>query len=136
MDKPSVEVFVGLEEAGWRELGGIDGPAYYWEHMAGDGLMVVPGAVLTKEQAIEAMAAAPPWSWFRITQPRLLRLGADAVVVVYEARAQRDGQPEYRALVSSTYTRGNDAWELAVHQLTPLTDAPGEIGCDSSMAAD
>jgi hypothetical protein len=35
-------------------------------------------------------------------------------------QARRDFQPEYQALIASTYVRVDGAWRLAVHQQTPL----------------
>lgn len=75
--------------------------------------------VLDRAQALEAIAAAPPWSRYDITSPRVVRLGQDAAVVVYTVRAEREGQPEFHAVVSSTFVRRGSGWQLALHHQSP-----------------
>ena len=116
---------VALEREGWEALAGPDPVAWWSERLDERARMVFPGFVATREQALQGMAEAPPWSWFRLDDLEVLALGDDAAVVVYSAVAQRDGQPEYRALMSSTWVRRAGEWRLAVHQQTPVPDASG-----------
>ena len=41
-------------------------------------------------------------------------------MVVYTATAQREDQPEYHAIMSTTYVLSDDEWLIAFHQQTPL----------------
>jgi hypothetical protein len=41
-------------------------------------------------------------------------------MVVYNAKAQREGQREYEAVMSTTYVLRDDEWLIAFHQQTPL----------------
>jgi len=111
---------IDLEHEGWKALASDDPVAWWDDHLDDGALMVFPGFVATREQSLEGMTQAPPWSWFRLDDVRVLDLGDDAAVVVYAASAQRDGQPEYRALMSSTWVRRTGGWRLALHQQTPL----------------
>jgi hypothetical protein len=43
----------------------------------------------------------------------------DSAIVTYQATAQRTGEPEYRALMSSAYARRQGRWQLILHQQTP-----------------
>lgn len=113
-------MFLALEEEGWKALSTTGGAAYYRECMTDDGIMVFPGMVLSKDACIAAIEHAAPWSWFRIEEPRTMRLTEDSAIVIYRASAQRDGQPRYTALMSSVYVRRDGAWKLAFHQQTPL----------------
>jgi len=49
----------------------------------------------------------------------VVRLAGDAAVVAYQVTAQRLGQPEFSAIVSSTFVRTDRRWQLAFHQLSP-----------------
>jgi hypothetical protein len=44
-------------------------------------------------------------------------------VVVYAVQAQREGQPPFTAVVSSTYVHDGSAWRLAFHQQSPYVRA-------------
>jgi hypothetical protein len=64
-----------------------------------------PLGVVDRAQALEALASSPPWSRYRITEPHVVRLGQLAAVVVYSVHAEREGQPPFRAVMSSTFVR-------------------------------
>ena len=81
--------------------------------------MVFGFGVLDRAQALEAMADAPPWSWFRIEEPRVVELGADAAALTYLATAQRDGEAEFSGRTTSVYVRSDGSWRLVLHQQTP-----------------
>jgi hypothetical protein len=113
------ERLIALEHEGWEALSSGAGGAYYRERLTGDALMAFPFGVLTREATIEAMDAAPPWERFEIRDPRVVALGPDSGVVVYEVTAQRAGEDPYAAVVSSTFVRDGDTWKLAFHQQSP-----------------
>jgi hypothetical protein len=110
---------VDIEREGWAALASGNGAAYYREHLAPDAAMAFPFGVLTREQAIDAMAQAPPWAAYELRDERVVRLTPDAGVVVYAVEARREGEEPFRAVVSSTFVRLDGAWRLAFHQQSP-----------------
>jgi hypothetical protein len=107
-----------LERRGWAALSGPDGAAFYQDAMAEEGLMVFPGMVMDKATAIATIREVQPWARFAISE---VRVAADdnAALVTYRARAQRAGQPEYEAVMSSVYVRRGGRWLLLLHQQSP-----------------
>ena len=90
--------------------------------MAGRSPQSTPAAtqpILDRGQSLEAIASAPPWSRYQITDPRVVRLGSTAAVVVYTVRAKREAQAEFTGVISSTYVRDDGKWQLAFHQQSP-----------------
>jgi hypothetical protein len=112
---------LALEERGWQALAAARGPAFYDEVCTEDAVMVFPGGmVLDRDDAIEGLRQAPPWSTYDLADMRVLPLDDAAAVVVYRATAQRDGDRPYEAAMTSTYVRRGGEWKLAVHQQTPV----------------
>ena len=106
-----------LEEQFWKG----DTP-FYRKNLTDDAFMVFPDppGVLTREQAVEAIGAAPRWTEIIFGDVRLVRLTDAAVVLTYRASARRAGKEgRYTALTSSAYVRQDDSWKLAFHQQTP-----------------
>ena len=75
--------------------------------------------VVTRDEAIAAMEAAPPWARFELSDPRVVALTEESGVLVYRVVAQRVGEDPYSAVISSTYVCRDGAWKLAFHQQTP-----------------
>jgi hypothetical protein len=115
-DEPLAAELVALERRGWEALCTDEGAAYYATHLAEGALMAFPFGVMDRAEALAAMAESVPWSRFEITHPRVVRLGADAAVLVYAVTATRPGQEPFSAMMSSTYVRARAGWELAFHQ--------------------
>ena len=114
------QTLVDLERAGWEALTKLgEGTRFYGEHLAENAIMVFGFGVLDRAQALEAMGAAPPWSWFRIEEPRVVELGADAAALTYLATAEREGEEEFTGRTTSVYVRNGGLWKLALHQQTP-----------------
>jgi hypothetical protein len=107
-----------LERRGWEALSGADGAAFYEDLMADDGLMVFSGLTLDKPGAVRAISAERPWSSFRLDDVRVVHAETTAIVA-YHATSQREGQPEYRARMSSVYARIHGRWRLLLHQQSP-----------------
>ena len=107
-----------LERRGWAALSGPDGAAFYEDAMADDGLMVFPGMVMDKATAIATIRDVEPWARFELAD---VRVAADpnAALITYRATAQRAGQPEYTAVMSSVYVRRDGRWLLLLHQQSP-----------------
>jgi Domain of unknown function (DUF4440) len=113
------EDIMALEREGWDALSGPDGGEYYSRRLDDDALMAFPFGVLDRAQALAAMSSAPPWSRYAIRDAHVLRLGNDAATITYNVAAQREGQSEFRAVVTSAYVRRGDQWKLALHQQSP-----------------
>lgn len=94
----------------------------YRRHLADDAVVVVPGAVLTREECIAAIDSAPPWDEHVISDARTMRLAADSAVLTYRWHSRR-GRERYAALMSSVYARRDGAWRLVLHQQTPQPGA-------------
>lgn len=110
---------VALEREGWDALSSPQGADYYRRQLSDNAVMAFPFGVIDRAQALEAIASAPPWSRYAITSPQDIRLGHDAAVVVYQVSAERAGEPEFNAVVSSTFVRRDRDWQLAFHQQSP-----------------
>ena len=108
-----------LEHRGWEALSGPGGVTFYNDVMASDGVMIFPGTIMDKQEALAAIADAAPWSTFALEHLKVIEQGPDAGVVVYYAIAQREGSSPYRAWMSSAYVRREGRWLLVVHQQTP-----------------
>jgi len=119
MDSLQVELTT-LEERGWQALSEGTGAEFYDAFLTDDAIMVLPFGVLDRAAAIDAMRDAPPWTGHALSDVQVVRLGEAAAMLVYRATAQREGQPEYRALMSTTYERLEDEWLVKLHQQTPL----------------
>lgn len=112
------EVLLQLETEGWEAQHQGRGRAYYSSLLTDDALMVLPGAgLLQHEAALDAMDM-PPWSWFKLRNPVVMTLGAEAAVLTYRVQARRDFASEYQAIVASTYVFNDEQWRLAMHQET------------------
>lgn len=114
------EELLELETAGWDALKNGTGRRHYADLLTEDAVMLLPGVgLLSHDKALDGMDGQP-WSWFQLRNPQVLRLGDDAAVLTYRAQARRDFQPEYQALMASTYVRRDGRWRLALHQQTPV----------------
>ena len=109
-----------LERDGWSALSGPDGAAFYENAMADDGLMVFPGTVMTKADAIAAIRAAPPWRRFDLSDVSVVVSG-DVGLIAYSANAERDPGSTYSATMTSVYVQRGGRWLLLLHQQSPGT---------------
>jgi hypothetical protein len=116
------ETLVALEDQAWQALSQERGADFYRQNLTSDAVMVFPFGVLDRDAAIEAIAAAPPWSTYAIAETRVIALTDDSAILTYRARAQRTGQEPYAARMSTAFVRHEGAWKTAFHQQTPLTD--------------
>lgn len=116
MTEPLAQELIQVEQRGWEALCTGQASAYYHEHLADNALMAFPFGVMDRREALDAMAAADPWSSFHLEAPQVVTLGPDSGVVVYSVTAQREGQEPFSAIVSSTFVRREGEWKLAFHQ--------------------
>ncbi|WP_460720261.1 nuclear transport factor 2 family protein [Microbacterium aureliae] len=115
----SIDDLLELEHRGWRSR--CDGTAveFFASVMAADTRVVLgDGAVMDRDQALSAMAGAPPWVRYELSQPRFLSLGPEAAALIYRARAfADDGEvPIFSGSMSSVYIRHAGALRLALFQ--------------------
>jgi hypothetical protein len=61
--------------------------------------------VLDKATSLRAIESATPWATFELGDVHVIAPTADAGIVAYQAVAQRVGEPEYRAAMTSHYVR-------------------------------
>jgi hypothetical protein len=110
---------IELEHEGWRALSEGAGADFYDRHLTENAMMVFPGMIMTRQESIEAMRAAPPWKSFRIEDPKVVSLTADSALLTYRATAQREGHAQYSALMTSVYLNQDGTWKMVFHQQTP-----------------
>lgn len=72
-----------------------------------------------RDEVLDSMGGEP-WRSYWLEGEQVVPLGADAAVVAYTAHAQRGDDPEYHAVVNSTYHRTPSGWRLVLHQQTPF----------------
>jgi hypothetical protein len=107
-----------LERQGWDALSGPSGAEFYEQNMLDEGVMVFPGMVMSKADAISTMRTVVPWSSYHLDDVRVIRAGSDVGLVIYRAAAVRENKP-YEATMTSVYIRRDGEWRLLVHQQSP-----------------
>jgi hypothetical protein len=111
---------VELEHKGWQALSGENGAEFYDAFLADEAMMALPFGIMDRDTCVEAIAAAPPWLSYELSDMHVVVLDEESAMVVYNATAQREGLSEYRAVMSTTYVRRDGEWLIAFHQQTPL----------------
>ncbi|SEB70988.1 protein of unknown function [Paramicrobacterium humi] len=117
------EELLALERAGWQSLCNGMGAEFYERAMVLDGLMVLAGGfALDREGAIASLRDAPPWDSFDISDERFVQVSDDVVVLKYTGAAHRGSEPEFVALMTSSYVRVRGEWRLALYTQTPVAE--------------
>jgi uncharacterized glyoxalase superfamily protein PhnB len=111
---------LSMEEQGWAALSADarTARAFYADVLTDDAVMVFPGGMVLSGKHAILDSLGEPWSRHTISEARVVGVSSEVQVLSYRATAARDGQPEYRAHISSTYTRRGGSWCLAFHQHT------------------
>ena len=125
-DTLSSDEIEALERQGWEALSSPNAARFYEEVMADDGLMVFPSLVMDKQAALRAIHQAEPWSTFELSDVRVTA-SQGVRLIIYRAVAQRSGQPQYQAVMSSVYVRRGDDWKLLLHQQTPSRSSSARL---------
>lgn len=113
---------IDLEERGWQALSTDPRTAaeFYESVLDHDVVMLLPGGMRLDDRAtVVGSMGGPPWTSYRIEEPRVQELTDDTAAVTYGVVARRADSPPYSALISSLYVRRDDGWKLALHQQTP-----------------
>lgn len=109
------------EHEGWQAILAGHGGSYYQRTMTRDALMIVPGAVITRDQVAASFEGVAPWDSYELHEPAVIRLGEHTGIVVYRAVARR-GDEVTELNMSTTYVFDDDngGWCVAAHQQTPV----------------
>lgn len=110
---------VVLERDGWEALASGEAREFYDRLLASGAVMVLPFGVMERDDAIESMAQAPPWTSYRLDEMTVHSLGDAMAVVAYRVRAHRDGADAYEAMLTSTYVWSGGDWRMVLHQHSP-----------------
>lgn len=122
MDALTLARLTRLEREGWDALCRSEGGRFYGRLMTADAVMVlVNGTVLDRDAVVASLDGAPEWARYELTDERLVPLASDAVALVYRARAARDGEPPFVAVMTSVYRLLDDEVRLALYQQTTAT---------------
>lgn len=114
--KKEHEELLAIEDGFWTS----GDASYYREHMAEDGVVVVPpGRILDREAAIEGVEDSGPWDEYRRTGTRVITDG-HAASVIYMASASRDDGPVYEAAIATSYQLRDGSWKAVLHQQTQV----------------
>lgn len=106
-----------------------DAAEYYNRVLSHDMVMVLPGMVLDRAEAMESRVGSVPWRDFEIEDVRTMSLGRGAALLTYHATAHRaKDAASYRALCTSVYGQVDGRWWLVFQQQTPLSNS---MGCAS-----
>jgi hypothetical protein len=114
---PVEEEIWDIERGFW-----IEGEAFYRQRLGMPCTMVfpLPVGILRDRAVIDALGGTPRWRDVEMTHRACLRPNDACLLLAYEATAQREGEPPYSALCSSSYCKSEDGWHLVQHQHTPI----------------
>lgn len=118
-----MQEILALEEQGWQALATSQKRAqeFYTPLLAENAVMLFPGGMrLNGKDAILTSIGAQPWHTFQMSEMQVISISERVQAIAYEVTARREGSEPYAALISSTYVRNNDTWQLVLHQQTPL----------------
>ncbi|MEX6506096.1 hypothetical protein [Jiella sp. M17.18] len=78
------------------------------------------GLLQGRDAIIATLEGAPRWRAVTMTDTLTANVGDTTIVLAYRACGMRPGSPDYRALCTSTYIRGDGGLLLLQHQQTPI----------------
>ncbi|TFC47398.1 DUF4440 domain-containing protein [Cryobacterium shii] len=107
------------EHEGWQAILAGRGGAYYRSTMTSDGLLILPGRVVTRDEAPAFFQALSPVTSYKLRDPAVVRLNDHAGVLVYRLIAHR-GDEVTEANASTTYVFKDGGWCVAAHQQTAI----------------
>src|SRR3982750_1225404 len=92
-----------LEQEFWEAGTSGDVAAYYARVLAAEAFVVVPGAVLEREDLLRQWQSRPPWTSYDLSDARTVLVNGETVVISYTVAAKDAAGSTYRARVSSVY---------------------------------
>jgi hypothetical protein len=107
------------EHEGWQAILAGRGGAYYRSTMTRDGLLILPGKVITRDEVIDFFAGMAPFTSYQLRDPAIVRLNEHAGVLVYRLVAHR-GLEVVEANAATTYVFADGGWCVAAHQQTAI----------------
>jgi hypothetical protein len=113
-----------LEQELWQAVSTGRGGAFYARHMTADGFIVLPGAVIDRHELMLRWDKHEPLREYSLSEPRLVMVDGDSVLITYRVIADGEWLPNYRAQISALYTWIGGEWALAFRQHTPDGDHP------------
>ena len=108
-----------LERELWDAVSTGGASNFYARHMTTDGFVVLPGAVLDRHQLILNWEKQEPLREHSLSEPRLVMVDGDSVLITYRVYADGEWLPNYHAQVTALYTWVGGEWALAFRQHTP-----------------
>ncbi len=113
-----------MEQELWEALSTPGGAGnFYSRHMTTDGFVVIPGAVLDRNELVSNWNRQEPLREYQLSEPRLVLVDGDSVLITYRVAADGEWLPDYHAQVTALYTWSGGEWALAFRQHTPDNDA-------------
>lgn len=113
-----------LERRTWAAMTSERDAARFYERvLSHDMVMVLPGMVLDRAEAMESWLGSVPWRDFELEDVRSMPLGRGAALLTYRATARHaQGAASYHALCTSVYRMVDGRWWLVFQQQTPLSN--------------
>jgi hypothetical protein len=117
-----LDLILSLERAVWEAL--VAGDAAADARLLDAGFLgVYPTGFAGRDDHAGQLAAGPTVRDYRISEARLLPLGADQVLLAYRAEYCRSGSVTCEAMfVSSIWRRDGAGWVNMFSQDTPVSD--------------
>jgi hypothetical protein len=111
-----------LENQSWEASQAGNGGQFYAQHMTTDGFIVVPGRTITRNELILRWPEREPLQRYTLSEPRMLLVDGESVLIAYSVSAHASWLPDYEAQVTALYTWVAGEWALAFRQHTPDSD--------------
>jgi len=108
-----------LEQQLWEAVGSGGAGAFYARHMTSDGFIVLPGVVIDRNELIARWNTHQPLREYTLSEPRMVMVDGESVLISYRVTADAEWLPKYRAQVTALYTWSGGEWALAFRQHTP-----------------
>jgi hypothetical protein len=113
-----------LEQELWEAVRSGNAGSFYAHHMTADGFIVLPGVVLDRHELINRWETHAPLTRYSLSEPRLVLVDGDSVLITYRVDADGEWLPNYRAQITALYTWVGGEWALAFRQHTPDSPTP------------
>jgi ketosteroid isomerase-like protein len=114
-----------LEQDSWAAVAAGDAATFFAKTMTDDAFVVVPDAVLGRNELVARLQGPPSWQRYALADERLVLLDGETVLVSYRVTTDGDDVPGYRGHVTTMYRWLDGGWALAFRQHTPDTlDTP------------